>query len=83
MPTAEMLDRRGNWAVVQIPLRQFPAIALQGDTFHILVDKVRRGLAGCPKGESFDELTDLLSEMEDAIGWYAKVLGKHGIQLPY
>jgi hypothetical protein len=83
MSEATILGRRDNWAVVQLPSRKFPAIALQGDTFFILLDNVRRGIAGCPAGEPFDALTLALEDMEEVLAWYADILKQHGIDLPY
>jgi hypothetical protein len=35
---AAVLGRAGNYAVVQVPARRFPALAIQGDSLHILCE---------------------------------------------
>lgn len=83
MNGAEILERHGNWAVVQLPSRRFPELTAQGVTFHILAENVRRGIVACPPGDCFDERSVALEEMERALEWYADVLKQHRIELPW
>ncbi len=83
MDSAEILARRGNWAVVQIPSRAFAALAAQGDTFFNLADGIRRGIAACTDGTPKEELIYALAEMESSLAWYADVLQVRGSDLPW
>lgn len=77
----------GNLAVVHLPGRKFPAIAVQGDTLHTLVAQVEEiyaaVVASDRDGDIVDEVNDLVTRLR-AIGvFYEVVLRENGIAIPY
>ena len=83
MPEAELLARSGNVAILQIPRRQFPAIAIQGDTFWCLVSCARAALAHCLDTKTREDLEDMLQVAEEAIALYRRVLRERGMDTPW
>ncbi|MBX3318194.1 MAG: hypothetical protein KF902_15165 [Phycisphaeraceae bacterium] len=76
MNSPTIIDRDGNVAIVQFPDRKYPAIALQGDTFHDLVERVRRAIQG-------EEEVDLLSDLERMQAMYLKAVEHLRLQPPW
>jgi hypothetical protein len=79
MTEVELLDRSGNWAVIQLPGRRFPGIFLQGDTFASLV----RVLEQKDNALLPEDLQDLRSELIEIREYYEGVLREDGRSLPY
>jgi len=61
--TAKLLTDAANYAVVQLPGRQFPGVVFQGDSIHALVAQMTAALAAARKYAD-EELT---AELEDAL----------------
>lgn len=88
MPDAAVvLDATPNFAVVQLPGRQFPGSVMQGDSLHALVLNARAAMAAAKNQNADSELTSLLEEIEEQlairIAIYEACLQRHGIKLPY
>lgn len=84
---APVYGRIGNLAVVQLPGRAFPAIAVQGDTFQALVAQAE-GLASAilasgVEAEMAEEVVHALARLRAARDFYEGVLCDRGIGLPY
>lgn len=67
MHSPQIIDRDGNVTIVQLPDRKYPAIALQGDTFHDLVERVQRAING-------QQEIDLLCDLQGILEIYLKAL---------
>lgn len=82
MNPAEVLKTNGNYAVVQLPGRAFPAIAIQGDTFHALVHDLRKSLD--PGNSDRRPMTEgVLARLELAIKLYKDAQQERGGGLPW
>ena len=83
----QVLARNGNWAVVQLPGREFPGIHIQGDTFAALrmrLADVARSLRDAPGNvDGLDELDDAVQEIAAMLAFYEGVLSKWGLRRPY
>lgn len=84
---AEILSRAGNWAVVQMPGRNFPGLHMQGDTFAALrtrlaaaARQIRREPAD---PDALDELDSAVEEMDAVLSFYERVLSERGLERPY
>lgn len=81
-----LLAPPGNWSVVHVSGRRFPALAVQGDTFSALRDSAMHAqerlashdVAGCAR-----ELEDLVATLREALADYEQVLRSSGISVPY
>lgn len=81
-----LLEPPGNWAVVHFAGRDYPALAVQGDTFSALRDSALHAqerlesddVEGCA-----EELEDLVSTLRDALAHYERVLRDRGFRVPY
>lgn len=83
---ADVLARDGNWAVVHLPGRRFPAVAVQGDTLSALRDETAEALehlAADDVAEATWVLNALADRLGELLGFYEKVLGDHGLRVPY
>lgn len=78
MEGAHLIDRAGNWAVVQLEGRRFPGIFMQGDTFASLVRLIEGADDPLP-----DDLQELRSEMIAVRRYFEGVLKDRGEELPY
>ena len=76
----------GNYAVVQVPSRNFPAVAIQGDSLKILQDTLKELSDSMDAGDlddarsALDEITKTISEM---ISTYEDASRDVGFTLPY
>jgi hypothetical protein len=84
--TAKLLTESSNYAVVQLPGRQYPGVVFQGDSIHALLAQVKNALNAARKYAD-DELN---AELEDAVELLAGVESKlkavcerEGIAPPY
>jgi hypothetical protein len=78
--SAKLLSAPVNFAVVQLPERQYPGVVVQGDTLAGLVGQLARMKALLNAGD-VDELAGEIEEMEDqllgALSFYESVCAKH------
>jgi len=86
--TAPILDTSGNFAVIQMPGRRFPAVAIPGDSLHTLCDDLSelvQGLANAlgPEHEQVECAQAILQSLEGRRDYYESVLKRAGIALPY
>ncbi|GLY50302.1 hypothetical protein [Lentzea sp. NBRC 102530] len=83
---AEVLAVDGNFAVVQLPGRNFPAAAIQGDSLSVLRDTIKE-LSGCLAEGDLDEAEHPLAEIESVISammsTYEDASRERGFKLPY
>ncbi|MFD0268686.1 DUF6959 family protein [Streptomyces sp. NPDC127106] len=76
----------GNYAVIQIPSRNSPAVAIQGDSLKILQETVKELTDYLAAGDleearfPLNEITDTISEM---ISTYEDAARELGFKLPY
>lgn len=79
--------RDGNLAVVHLPGRRFPGLAIQGDTLHTLVreaEEVAVALQTCTASpDLIEEMDDLVGRLRAMQAFYEAALGDRGIELPY
>ena len=84
---ARVYARDGNLAVVHLPGRQLPAVALQGDTFHTLVAQAEEVSAALLNSgtdpEIAGEMEDLVTRLHAVRAFYEGVLRIEGIPPPY
>lgn len=82
----ELLSRPVNYAVVQLPERNFPGVVVQGDTLNALVQQLER-MAGLLAASQVDELAAEIADMREqllgAVTHYESVCVARGIALPY
>jgi predicted RNase H-like HicB family nuclease len=82
----KLLSRPVNFAVVQLPGRQFPGVVVQGDTLHSLVQRVDELLQLLRSGD-VDELSagisNISEQLTEAKTHYESVCAGLGIRLPY
>ncbi|MGM4917625.1 DUF6959 family protein [Tardiphaga sp. 813_E8_N1_3] len=68
--TAQLLSPQHNFAVVQLPQRQFPGVVIQGDTLNGLVGQLARMKSLLAAGD----LQELASEIDDMSDLLASAL---------
>lgn len=82
----ESFSETSNSAVIRLPGRNFPAIAIQGDSLKILSD-CAGDLARLSRGSDLPELQSAVSELTDILNGYQRAyedaLRAHGEPLPY
>jgi hypothetical protein len=82
----ELLSRPVNYAVVQLPERNFPGVVVQGDTLNALVRRLERMsqlLAASELDELAAEIEDMREQLSGAVTHYESVCAARGIALPY
>jgi hypothetical protein len=87
-PTASILENSGNFAIVQMPGRRFPAHVLPGDSFHILftdvvdlVEALQSELGA--EHEQVENARSILESLRERHDYYESVVAKSGGTLPY
>jgi len=77
----EVLAESGNVAVVQLPGRNYPALAVQGDTLYRLWDGLReyRETADHPN----EDCASVEAELRAMLDAYEEALRVHNIRRPY
>ena len=84
--TAELLTPAHNYAVVQLPGRQFPGVVFQGDSLSILVSDIAE-LSDLLEAREYGELSDCIAEIETRLSGvldgYEAVCKQNGLSLPY
>jgi signal transduction histidine kinase len=84
--TVELLSRPVNFAVVQLPGRNFPGVVVQGDTLNGLVQRLGEMAQMLERGELDDlagELSDIREQLSEALANYDHVCAERGIPSPY
>jgi hypothetical protein len=80
----EIYSDASNFAVMRHPGRRFPGMLVQGDSLHTLVTKADRLCAALePGSEASEHARELRDNLRARLDHYKKVLGEHGIPLPF
>jgi Family of unknown function (DUF6959) len=79
-PSVKLLSRPHNFAVVQLPERQFPGVVVQGDTLNEIIRDLQLSLTSPDGPEMIEELIETLVDVRIA---YETVCSSEGISLPY
>lgn len=84
--TAKLLSPPHNFAVVQLPQRNFPGVVFQGDTLNAFEQRLRR-IIGQIRGQVGDdelfELEELCNELAEVRSDYELILAQTGLLAPY
>ncbi len=84
---AKLLTPAHNFAVVQLPGRQYPGVVVQGDSLSILINRLEDVRRALQEGRSDDALALLSDELDEMLApvqaLYERVLAEQGIKLPY
>ncbi|MBB4963440.1 DUF6959 family protein [Saccharothrix violaceirubra] len=82
----KLLSVSGNYAVVHLDHRNFPALAIQGDSLKILQEAVEE-FAECWDGGDVDDARYALAEVSETIRGmllvYQEAAREQGFELPY
>ena len=84
--TAQLLSPQHNFAVVQLPQRQFPGVVIQGDTLNGLVGQLARMkslLAASDLQELASEIDDMSDLLASALTSYILICARNSIALPF
>ncbi|MDN2704479.1 hypothetical protein O0881_21085 [Janthinobacterium sp. SUN100] len=81
-----LLSNPSNFAVVQLPERNFPGVVVQGDTLNSLVSSLKE-MSQLLEAHDFENLAAGLADMEEQLGdaliKYEKICRERKIELPY
>ena len=80
--TAKLLTRPVNFAVVQLPGRQYPGVVVQGDSLTGLVnqlDRMKASLAAGDLEELAAEIEDMSELLTGVLNSYKSVCAAHSI----
>ena len=80
---AELLSAPTNFAVVQLPTRQFPGVVILGDTLNSAVLSLQSIRDELSNDELIAELDMVLDQLLAARTHYEKVCQSKSIELPY
>jgi len=83
---ADLLSAPINFAVVQLPERNFPGVVVQGDTLHSMLRQVERMKQLLDKRdlqELSDEIEDIGERLLGAQTHFEQICMERGIKLPY
>ncbi len=82
----KLLSRATNFAVVQLPGRNFPGVVVQGDTLNSLVSSLvdMEGLLQAGDyAELAGEIEKLRAQLGEALAHYEDVCRRFAVELPY
>ncbi|MBC9878969.1 hypothetical protein G8O24_16640 [Bradyrhizobium sp. INPA01-394B] len=82
----DLLSAPINFAVVQLPERNFPGVVVQGDTLHSMlrqVERMKQLLAERDLQELSDEIEDIGEQLLGAQTHFERICMERGIKLPY
>lgn len=82
----ELLSNPINFAVVQLPQRNFPGVVFQGDTLHSLVSNINEMIVLLREKQLEDlmvGLEDMKEQLSSALVYYESVCKNKEISLPY
>jgi predicted RNase H-like HicB family nuclease len=84
--TAKLLTDPTNYAVVQLPGRQFPGVVFQGDSIHAMIAQMRNALDAARKysdqalNAELEDALELLSGVENKL---KAVCEREGMAMPW
>ncbi|HEV2125377.1 MAG TPA: hypothetical protein VGW38_21720 [Chloroflexota bacterium] len=82
----ELLEYGGNFSVARHTQRTFPGVLIQGDTLSTWwsdLERILNALANNDIDDATETARWLLEHVDGALRFYERVLGDHGIRLPY
>lgn len=79
-PTASLLTAPGNYAVVQLPGRNFPGVVFQGDSLNAMIGALQQALSAPDGQEVIEDLIETLLEVRAS---YEAVCDRENLSLPY
>ncbi len=82
----EILDSTPSHYVVRTEGRNFPALVIQGDTFHSWISDLKSvfDMAAAQGNEELaEEVSYIIKNLEERLGHYESVLQNHGLGKPY
>jgi len=79
LPVAQLLTPPTNYAIVQLPDREFPGVVFQGDSLNSLISKLEEAVS---KADT-DVLTEIVERLRAVRSRYETALQQAGIGLPY
>ncbi|KUN42090.1 DUF6959 family protein [Streptomyces longwoodensis] len=85
-PSATLLAVLGNYSVVQVEGRRYPALAVQGDTLKVLQEAVEGLAAELDAGDVEDakfSLAEIQEQIASMLSAYEAVSRDAGLGLPY
>ncbi|MGY5051953.1 DUF6959 family protein [Streptomyces sp. 900105755] len=83
---ATVLAVQGNFSVVHVQGRRYPALAVQGDSLKVLQEAVEGLAADLASGELEDakfSLGEIREQLSSMLAVYETALGEAGLGLPY
>ena len=85
---ASILKNSGNFAVVQMPDRNYPAMVVPGDSLHILCQDMEELVENLvaelgSENEAVQNAKYILESLQERRSYYEEVLHSCGIELPY
>lgn len=83
MANAKLLSEPTNYAIVQLPGRQFPGIVFQGDSLSCLIADLREAATETNASEAALALNDVIDRLANVLKRYEEVLDREGIPTPY
>ena len=84
--SAVVLSHVPNSAIVHLPGRKFPAVAIQGDSLSIMLGQAKfcvRAFLTARNEELYFEALDLAEKLQSHLMHYEDVLEKEGMSIPY
>ena len=84
--SAPILSHVANSAIVHLPGRKFPAVAIQGDSLSIMLGQVKffaKYFLDQKDEELYFEALDLALKLQAHLTHYEDVLEKNGMTIPY
>jgi hypothetical protein len=83
---AELLSPSKNYAVVQLPGRNFPGVVFQGDTLNILLKDLKMvadEVASNNPSTSLEGIGDIIEQLSEVARHFEAVCEEKGFELPY
>lgn len=80
---ATLMTEPHNYAVVQLPGRQFPGVVVQGDSLNNIVSLIKGSINEPDENERFEILKEVEGILSGALEGYKKVLLDADVELPF
>jgi hypothetical protein len=83
MTTARLLTPPTNYAVVQLPEREYPGVVFQGDSLCNLIDDLEAAISETDPVQKEGAFNEVMEGLYAVRAHYEAVLRESGISLPY
>lgn len=83
MSEVTLLTPPHNYAVVQLPERQFPGVVFQGDSLNSLIGEIEEAIAESDPQERAEAFGYIIAQLHSIRSGYEAALQTAGIKLPY